>query len=64
MSMEHSWKYTDSERPKYSQKTCPTATLSTTNLIWTDLGSNPGLRGEKPGTNRTADKTKTNLTCV
>jgi len=33
-------------------KTCPSATLSTTNLKWTDLGTNPGLRGEKPGTDR------------
>ena len=64
MSLEHSCKYTDSERPKYSQKTCPSATLSTTNQTWNDQGSNPGLRGEKPGTNRTADNTKTNRTCV
>jgi hypothetical protein len=33
-------------------KTCPSATLSTTNPTWTDLGSNPGLRGERPATNR------------
>jgi hypothetical protein len=26
--------------------------LSTTNSIWTDQGSSPGLRGEKPATNR------------
>jgi hypothetical protein len=26
-------------------ETCPSATLSTTNPTWTDLGSNPGLRG-------------------
>jgi hypothetical protein len=31
-------------------KTCPSATLSTTNLTWADTGSNPGLRGEKPAT--------------
>jgi hypothetical protein len=29
-------------------KTCPSATMSTTNLTWTD----PGLRGESPTTNR------------
>jgi hypothetical protein len=29
-------------------KTCPSATLSTTNPTWTDLGSNPGLRGGRP----------------
>jgi hypothetical protein len=33
-------------------KVCPSATLPTTNLTWTDPGSNPGLRGERPATNR------------
>jgi hypothetical protein len=33
------------------RKTCPSAILSTTNPTWTDLGSNPGLRGERPATN-------------
>jgi hypothetical protein len=33
---------------KYSQKTYPSATLSTTNSTWPDLGSNPGCRGGKP----------------
>jgi hypothetical protein len=28
------------------EKTCPSATLSTTNPTWTGPGSNPGLRGE------------------
>jgi hypothetical protein len=32
-------------KPKYSQKTCPSATLCTTNPAWPDLGS-------KPATNR------------
>ena len=32
-------------------KTCPSATWSTTNPTWTDAGSNPGLRGEKPAPN-------------
>jgi hypothetical protein len=32
-------------------KTCPSATLSTTNPTWTDLGSNPGLRGRRPAAN-------------
>jgi hypothetical protein len=30
----------------------PSATFSTTNLTWTDMGSNPGRRGGKPATNR------------
>jgi hypothetical protein len=33
-------------------KTCPSAILSTTNPTWTDPGSNPTLRGERPATNR------------
>jgi hypothetical protein len=33
-------------------KTCPSATLSTTNPTCTGAGSNPGLRGERPATNR------------
>jgi hypothetical protein len=33
-------------------KTCPSATLSTTNPTWTEPGSNPDLRGERPATNR------------
>jgi hypothetical protein len=39
-------------KPKYSEKTCPSATLSTTNPTWRDPGSNPGRRGGKPATNR------------
>jgi hypothetical protein len=39
-------------KPKYLEKTCPTATLSTTNPTWPDPGSNPGRRGGKPATNR------------
>jgi hypothetical protein len=30
----------------------PSATLSTTNPTWIDLGTNPGLHGERPATNR------------
>jgi hypothetical protein len=39
-------------KPKYSEKTYPSATLSTTNPPWPDPGSNPGCRGGKPATNR------------
>jgi hypothetical protein len=38
-------------KPKYSEETCPNATLSTINPTWSDLGSNPGRRGGKPATN-------------
>jgi hypothetical protein len=34
------------------EKTCPSSTLSTTNPTWSDPGANPGLRGERPATNR------------
>ena len=44
--MEHRWNEID------SGKTCPSATLSTINPTWTDQGSNQGLRGERPATNR------------
>jgi hypothetical protein len=32
-------------KPKYSEKTCPGATLSTTNPTWPDPGLNTGRRG-------------------
>jgi hypothetical protein len=37
---------------EYSEKTCPSAILSTTNPTWPDPGSIPGRRGGKPATNR------------
>jgi hypothetical protein len=48
--MEHRWNeiYMRSTRGK----TCSSATLSTTKPTWTDPGSNPGLCGERPATNR------------
>jgi hypothetical protein len=39
-------------KPKHSEKTCSSATLSTTNPTWPDPGSNSGSRGGKPATNR------------
>jgi hypothetical protein len=39
-------------KPKYSEKICPSATLSTTNATWPDPGSNPGRLGWNPATNR------------
>jgi hypothetical protein len=35
-----------------NEKTCSSATLSTTNPTWTDLGSNADRRGRKPAINR------------
>jgi hypothetical protein len=37
-------------KPQYSENTCPSATLSTTNPTWC-RDSNPGRRGGKPATN-------------
>jgi hypothetical protein len=34
------------------RRTCPSTTLFTRNLIWTDPGSNTDLRGQIPAANR------------
>jgi hypothetical protein len=39
-------------KPKYSERTFRSATLSITNTTWPDLGLNPGRRGGNPATNR------------
>ena len=44
--MEYWWN--DTDRVKCSAGT--TATLFATNSTWNGLGSNPGLRGERPAT--------------
>jgi hypothetical protein len=43
---------TDRGHRSSGRKTCHSATLCTTNLTWTDLGSNPDLRGVSPSSNR------------
>jgi hypothetical protein len=44
------WNEDCQEKPKYSEKTCPSATCPP--QIPHDLGSNPSRRGGKPATNR------------
>jgi hypothetical protein len=39
-------------KPKYSEKTCPSATLCTINPTWPDPGLNPARHSGKPATNR------------
>jgi hypothetical protein len=39
-------------KPKYSEKTCHSASLSTTKPTWPDPGSIAGRRGGKPATNQ------------
>jgi hypothetical protein len=46
------WNEDWQRKPKYSEKTCPSPTLSTTNPTWLDPVLNPGRRGGKPATNR------------
>jgi hypothetical protein len=46
------WNENRQGKPKYSEKTCPNASLSTTNPTLLDLGSNRGRRGWKQATNR------------
>jgi hypothetical protein len=44
-------------KPTNSEKTCPSATLSTTNPTWIDRGVNPGLRGKRSVTIRLSHST-------
>jgi hypothetical protein len=46
--MEHRWNAIDKGKPKHSGKKCLSATLSTNNPTWND----PGLRSQRPTTNR------------
>jgi hypothetical protein len=46
------WNENWQRKQKYSEKTCPSATLPTRNHTWPDPGSNSGHRGGKPATNR------------
>jgi hypothetical protein len=45
------WNENWQEKPKYSEKTCPSITFSTTNPTRSDLGSNVGRCSGKPATN-------------
>jgi hypothetical protein len=51
-------------KPKYSEKTWPSATLSTINPTCLDPGSNPGRRGGKSATNRLSYFAALNCTYV
>jgi hypothetical protein len=50
------------ENQKLGEKTCTSATLSTTSPTWTDPGANLGLCGERSATNRLSHCTATVLT--
>jgi hypothetical protein len=51
MMMENLVEWRLAGKPKYSEKTCTSATLSTTNPTWPDPGLNQGRRCGKPATN-------------
>jgi hypothetical protein len=52
MNMEQWWNDIFAGETEVLGENLPSATLSTTNPTWIDPGANPGLRGEKPATNR------------
>jgi hypothetical protein len=52
MNMEHGGMILAEKTEELGEKTCPSATLSTTNPTWIDLGANPVFRDVKPATNR------------
>jgi hypothetical protein len=52
MNMEQWWNDVFVGETEVLGENLPSATLSTTNPTWIDLGANLGLRGERPATNR------------
>jgi hypothetical protein len=55
--MEHWWRILAWENPSTRRKPCPISTLTTRKLTWTDLGSTPVLRGERPATDCLSHRT-------
>jgi hypothetical protein len=52
MNMEQWWNDIFAGETEVLGENLPSATLFTTNPTWIDPGANPGLRGERPATNR------------
>jgi len=50
MCMEHWWNGTERGELKYWDRSCHSASMSNTNLTWTNLGSNTKFRGDRPVT--------------
>jgi hypothetical protein len=50
--LSNRWNANWQGKPKSSEKTCPSATFSTTNPTWLEPGSKPGRCGGKQATNR------------
>jgi hypothetical protein len=51
MSREHQWNDTDRKKTEVLGETCPSATLSATNYLWSGLGFNMGHWDERLVTN-------------
>jgi hypothetical protein len=51
------------ENRRTRRETRPSANMSTTNSTWADLGANPGLRGERPASNRLSHITAVAIIC-
>jgi hypothetical protein len=52
MNMEQWWNDIFAGETEVLGENLPSATLSTKNPTWIEPGANPGLRGERPATNR------------
>lgn len=64
MMKENLWNITDRGKNSTVTKTCPTATLRTTNATQTGLGLNPALNGDIPAISRLSNSTATwSLNC-
>jgi hypothetical protein len=59
VNMEQRWNDADRGNRRTRRGIYPSATLTTTNHTWTNLGVSPGLHGEKPETNRLSYGTAT-----
>jgi hypothetical protein len=64
MNMEQWWNDIFAGETEVLGENLPSATLSTTNPTWIELGANPGLRSERPATNRLSHGTATKNSSV
>jgi hypothetical protein len=59
IGMDHGWEDIGRGKPKYSKKNLSNAILSTTNLTYSNRGSNLDLRGSRRSNNRLSHGTGT-----
>jgi hypothetical protein len=64
MSMDsHGGMILTGESQRTWSKTCPSATLPTTNTTWIDPGAKSVFRGERQAANRLSNHTANNICC-